>query len=70
MRRIDHSRVNGGVMFGVVNERVKAEKTVTDRRKFCPSLPLDRAWRLGRDIVDDTVDAFYFVDDPAGDTGE
>jgi len=34
------------------------------------SLPLDRARRLGRNIVNDAVDAFDFVNDAVGDAGE
>ncbi len=32
-------------------------------------LPLDRARWFGRDIVNDAIDAFDFVNDPVGDAG-
>src|SRR5574340_200241 len=34
------------------------------------SFPLDRRRRLAADVVDDTVDAAYFVDDAVGDLAE
>ena len=34
------------------------------------SLPLDRARRFARDVVDDAVDAFDFVADAVGNAGE
>jgi hypothetical protein len=38
--------------------------------RYDPSLPLDRAGRLARDVVDDAVDALDLVDDAGGDMGE
>ena len=32
-------------------------------RKRNPSLPLDRSWRLGGNVVNNAVDAFDFTDD-------
>src|SRR5690606_36513884 len=36
----------------------------------CPSLPLDRAGRLRREVVDHAVDPLDLVDDAGGDAGE
>ena len=41
-------------------------KSAIDSRKFL-LLPLDRARWFGRDVIDDAVDAFYFIDDSGGD---
>src|SRR5437773_9012792 len=40
------------------------------RSSLPPSLPLDRARRLGRHVVYDSVDAAHFVDQAAGDVIE
>jgi hypothetical protein len=43
---------------------------IANRQSKTASLPFDRARRLRRDVVDDAVDAFDFVNDPVGDAGE
>jgi hypothetical protein len=43
---------------------------IANRQSKTASLPFDRARRFSRDIVDDAVDAFDFVNDAVGDAGE
>jgi hypothetical protein len=43
---------------------------IANRQSKTASLPFDRARRLRRDVVDDAVNAFHFIDDPIGDAGE
>jgi len=51
----------------------RSEKSEAARRRFrsvTELFPLDRARRLGRNIVNDTIDAFDFVNDAIGDAGK
>jgi sortase A len=46
------------------------ERYVVIAEAIEPSLPLDRGWRLGRDVIGDAVDAAHLVDDAVGDLGQ
>ena len=51
-------------------QNVKERGRQAEVRSVTELFPLDRAWGLGRNIVNDAVDAFNFVNDAVGDAGE
>ena len=60
----------GSRLAACAPQNVKERGGQAEVRSVTELLPLDRARWLARDVVDDAVDAFDFVNDAVGDAGE